>query len=174
MKPDSFLNRNKQPTIIINNTFINRNETEQDEFIRKLSPAIFNQNKNVLSICKAIPSIIGQIKNEPPNVYENREQEYSKEKTNDTVHGNIFNDIEDTNDISTTISSRDKNVPLGSIITGILWIVLILFWFLLYLKVLNVYNPLPKVVPKPKPTNYELCLIFFRRVGMIIGRLWKF
>lgn len=173
MKPEPFLNLTRQPTIIINNTFINRNETEQDEFLRKLTPAIFNKNKTVQSICDAIPSAIEQIKNDHLEVTENREHDNCKEKTYDNVQGIIFTDIEDTNDINTTISS-DKNVPIGSIITGILWIFLILFWFLLYLKVLNVYNPLPKVIPKPKPTNYELCLIFFRKFGKIIGRLWKF
>jgi len=172
VKPESFLN--KHPTIIINNTFINRNETEQGDFLRKFSPAFFNKNMNVPSICDAIPTVIEEMKNDHLKVNENREHENNcKQKPNENVEGIIFTDIEDTNDTSATISS-DKNVPIGAIITAILWVILILFWFLLYLKVLNVYSPLPKVIPKPKPTNYELCLILLRKFGMIIGQLWKF
>lgn len=86
-------------------------------------------------------------------------------------------DVEDStfvNELNSQSTAIDENIPVASIITAILWIVLILFWFLLYLKVLKVYNPLPKVLPKPEPTNYELCLMIFRRFGIVIGQWLKF
>lgn len=166
---EPFQNRiNKQPTIIINNTFINRPGTEQNEFLTKFSPTFCNKNAIVQSIRDMIPSVTDI------ETFTEGRHDRSKESSYEDIHAKILTDIKDMNELNKSFS-RDKNIPVGAIITAVLWIILILFWFLLYLKVLNVYNPSTKNnIPKPQPTNYELCLMFFRKFGIVFGRLWQF
>lgn len=153
VKPDSvqsLMHKFPKHTFIINNTYINRTLTEQDEFLAKLSPNFFAKCPNDKTLV---------VEHEP----------HIKEPI-DTVCKNLA--LEHINDekLSTAV---DTGAPIGSIVTGVLWIVLILFWFLLYMKVLSVYSPLPKI-PPPEPSNFELFLMFFRKFGIFIGKLWKF
>lgn len=174
-RPESIqglITKHPKHTIIINNTFINRPSADQDEFLAKFSPTFYNRNPNIGSVRDVSEHFF------PDDIVtstRNRFDQMSDEKLHTDVSSNDSNDNGDLNYI-TELSSKsiDESVPLGSIITAILWIFLILFWFLLYLKVLNVYNPLPKAIPEPKPTNYELCLMICRKFGIFISQLWKF
>lgn len=174
-KPESIqslINKHPKHTIIINNTFINR-PTEQDEFLAKFSPAFYNKNQTTVGLVRDIlPSATEHLTESPHDAI-------SLQKTLTDVQSNNCTDNKDLNfvndlDDDTSSIPFDGNAPFASIVTAILWIILILFWFMLYLKVLSVYNPLPRAIPEPKPTNYELCLLFFRRFGFYIGQLWKF
>lgn len=154
----------KHPTIIINNTFINRSPTEQDRFLTNFSPTFYAKNANIGLVQEISPSVTERIGNDDF-------QTFIAANAHARIQSKDATDIEELTDDSI---SMDKNVPLASIITAIVWIVLILFWFLLYLKVLNVYSPLPKVIPTPEPTNYELCLRAVRKLEIIVGQILKF
>ncbi|XP_037029596.1 uncharacterized protein LOC119069609 isoform X2 [Bradysia coprophila] len=60
MKPElvqGLISKHPKHTIIINNTFINRSPTDQDEFLAKFSPTFYSQNPNVVSVRDVIPSV---------------------------------------------------------------------------------------------------------------------
>ncbi|KAG4080026.1 hypothetical protein HA402_006338 [Bradysia odoriphaga] len=178
MKPESvqgLINKHPKHTIIINNTFINRPPTEQDEFLAKFSPTFYSQNPNVVSVRDVLPSVTENDTNHIKPLADGVQEEISKpEADRENPSPNVENSnvaCDDPNDRSPSV---DESLPLGSIITAILWLVLILFWLLLYLKVVNVYHPLPKVMPKPEPTNFELCLLIIRKLRSFIFDLWRF
>lgn len=169
----SLIKKHPKHTIIINNTFINRSPTEQDEFLAKFSPTFYKQNPNVVLVRDALPSVTENDKNHMKTLTEGAREKHSKPEVDSY---NPPADVEKLNFVwdEPNDKSVDEGVPLGSIITGILWLVLILFWLLLYLKVVNVYHPLPKAIPKPEPTNFELCLMVIRTLRRFIIELWRF
>lgn len=179
--PESFQNlvqKHPKHTIIINNTFINRPTAEQDEFLTKFSPTFYKNNPKVESVSDVLPLVTERIcHNAFESITENGQDAIPDQETHTDIQTKDCTDIDEStivNELNSQSITGDKNIPLGSIITAILWIILILFWFLLYLKVLKVYNPLPKALPKPEPTNYELCLMIFKRFGIAIGKWLKF
>lgn len=156
-KPESVHNlikKHPKHTIIINNTFINRPPTEQDEFLAKFSPNFYAQNPNI-SIRDGLPSVAESI-----CLNESNSQSDEHKAHTDSVNENFV--------------VEKSSVPIGSIVVAVLWIILILFWFLLYLKVLTVYRPSPKVIPQSEPSNFEWCLMYLKKIGMIVRNLWKF
>lgn len=158
--------------IIFNNTFIRRPTTEQDDFLTKFPPTFYTKNANIKLLQDILPLVTEHIRNDDFQTFTEKRQDAIVDK-NTPVDRQSKAESECEN--SDFVNERNHNsIPIGAIVTAILWIVLIFFWFLLYLKVLNVYNPLPKVIPTPEPTNYELCLRFFRRLGTIMGQWWKF
>lgn len=153
-----------KPTIIINN-FINQTDMKDNEFLKRFSN---NVHSNVQPICDIVEEIVKSTKN--VDIVLNSESSVDQ-KPQEDVENEILTDNGDVVD-----NEFVRGVPIASVITGILWILLILFWLLLYFKVLNVflYKPLPKVLPKTEPTNYESCLMLLRKIGIILAQMWKF
>lgn len=177
MKPElvqGLIHKHPKHTIIINNTFINRSPTEQDEFLAKFSPTFYSQNPNVVLARDAVTTLNDNDRNQMKPLTDVLQEETSKTKADsDSPSSNVDElniDWDGSNEKSPSIH---ESVPMGSIITAILWFVLILFWFLLYLKVVSVYHPLRKAAPKPMPTNFELCLMIIRKFGSFIMDLWR-
>lgn len=164
---------NQKHTIIINNTFINRPTTEQSDFMSKFSPTYYSLNPKAEPPHDILPLVTESICN--GDMAENIE---ISEQKMPNIQPKPCPDIDDSNSLDEALNdeciSLDKNIPFGSIIIAIMWIILVFFWFLMYLKVISVYNPVQKVIPKPEPTNYEVFLMIFSKFSVLFRWLWKF